>query len=156
MAATPAIAALEDAGVEFTLTEYEAPGTADGYGRTVVEALGLDPAHVGKTLVAMADDRAVVAVVPVAASLDLKALARVAGAKRAVMADHADAERLSGSVVGGIAPLGHRARLAVYVDASLLDAEVVHVSGGRRGLEVTLTPAALVAACNATVSPIAR
>ncbi|WP_436792602.1 YbaK/EbsC family protein [Actinospongicola halichondriae] len=156
MAATPATAALEAAGVDFTTTEYELPTDADGYGDGVVEVLGLDPATVGKTLVAMVDERAVVAVVPVAGSLDLKALARAAGAKRATMADHADAERLSGSVVGGIAPLGHRTRLAVFIDASFLDVEKMHVSGGRRGLEVTVAPDALVSACGATVAPIAR
>lgn len=156
MAATPAIAALEAAGIEFTLTEYETPDGADGYGDAVVEALGLDPAQVAKTLVAMLDDRPVVAVVPVSASLDLKALARVGGAKRGAMAEHADAERLSGSVVGGIAPLGHRTALPVFVERSLVDESVVHVSGGRRGLEISLAPGALVAACRATVGDIAR
>ncbi len=156
MAATPAIAALEAAGIDFELTEYDSPDDGASYGDAVVDTLGLDPRHVGKTLVAILDDRAVAAVVPVAGSLDLKALARAGGGKRAVMSTHADAERLSGSVVGGIAPLGHRTRLRVFIDQSLLDAAIVHVSGGRRGLEISLAPTALVAACEATVADIAR
>ncbi len=156
MAATPAIAVLEAAGIDFALTEYEVPDHVGGYGDAVVDALGLDPGHVGKTLVAMLDDIATVAVVPVSGSLDLKALARAGGAKRAAMATHVEAERLSGSAVGGIAPLGHRTRLPVFVDGSLMDGDVVHVSGGRRGLEISLDPAALVAACAATVARIAR
>lgn len=156
MAATPAIAALEAAGVEFTITEYEVPDGAKAYGEVVVERLGLDPLAVGKSLVVMLDGDPVVAVVPVAGSLDLKALARAGGAKRATMADHADAERWTGSVVGGIAPLGHRTRLPLFIDELLSVADAIHVSGGRRGLELTLAPSSLVAVCDAVVAPISR
>jgi Cys-tRNA(Pro)/Cys-tRNA(Cys) deacylase len=121
-----------------------------------VHALGLDPDTVGKTLVAVLDDgRHVLAVVPVSATLDLKALARVAGSKRAVMAEPHEAERLTGSVVGGISPLGSRRPLPVYVDELLTVDGEVHVSGGRRGLELSLAPADLVRAAGAVVGPIA-
>ena len=95
------------------------------------------------------------AVVPVSASLDLKALARLAGAKRAAMADPRQAERLTGSVVGGISPLGSRRPLTVFVDELLTVDHEVHVSGGRRGLELSLAPVDLVRAADATVGPIA-
>ena len=156
MAATPAIAALEAAGVDFSVTEYDAPARDESYGDVVVATLGLDPLTVGKSLVAVLDGSPVVAVVPVAGSLDLKALARAGGGKRAEMAAQADAERWTGSVVGGIAPLGHRTSMAVFVDELLCVGDEVHVSGGRRGLEVTLTPSALVSVCGAVVAPIAR
>jgi Cys-tRNA(Pro)/Cys-tRNA(Cys) deacylase len=121
-----------------------------------VHALGLDPDTVGKTLVAVLDDgRHVLAVVPVSATLDLKALARVAGSKRAAMAEPHEAERLTGSVVGGISPLGSRRPLPVYVDELLTVDGEVHVSGGRRGLELSLAPADLVRAAGAVVGPIA-
>jgi Cys-tRNA(Pro)/Cys-tRNA(Cys) deacylase len=153
---TPATVALDHAGVPYEVTEYELAGTGEGYGPALVAALGLDPDTVGKTLVARLDDgRHVVAVVPVSGSLDLKALASAAGAKRAAMADPAVAERLTGYVVGGIAPLGHRRPLPVFVDELLVIDEVVHVSGGRRGLELSLRPGDLVQATGATVAPIA-
>ena len=152
---TPATAALDAAGVTYDTTEYEAPD-GGAYGEGVVRSLGLDPDTVGKTLVVALDDgRHVAAVVPVSTSLDLKALARLAGAKRATMADHADAERLTGSVVGGITPLGTRRSLAVFVDELLTVGDRVHVSGGRRGLELTLAPDDLVRATGAVVGPIA-
>lgn len=152
---TPATAALDAAGIPYRTTEYEPPAEG-GYGEALVRALGLDPDAVGKTLVVALDDgRHVAAVVPVRASLDLKALARLAGAKKAAMAEHADAERLTGSVVGGISPLGMRRPLPVFVDELLTVDDAVHVSGGRRGLELTLAPDDLVRASGATVGPIA-
>lgn len=152
---TPATAALDEAGIAYEVAEYDTPGNGDGYGAGVVDALELDPDTVGKTLVAELDDgRHVVAVVPVSGSLDLKALARAAGAKRAAMADPAVAERLTGYVVGGIAPLGHRRPLPVFVDELLTVGEQVHVSGGRRGLELTLGPVDLVATTGAMVADI--
>ena len=152
---TPATRALDDAGVTYETTEYDLSSADEGYGAALVAALGLDPDTVGKTLVVELDDgRHVVAVVPVSGSLDLKALAREAGAKRASMADAAAAERLTGYVVGGISPLGHRRRLPVFVDELLTIDDVVHVSGGRRGLELSLRPADLVAATDATVADL--
>lgn len=152
---TPATAALDAAGVAYRTTEYEPPDER-GYGDALVQALGLDPDTVGKTLVAALDDgRHVLAVVPVSATLDLKALARLAGAKRAAMADAREAERLTGSVVGGISPLGPRRPLPVFVDELLTVDDEVHVSGGRRGLELSLAPNDLVRAADAIVGPIA-
>ena len=94
-----------------------------------------------KTLLATVDgDETVVAVVPVDRRLDLKALARAAGAKKAAMTDPARAERLTGYVVGGISPLGQRKRLRTFIDATAGELDELHVSGGRRGLEVALAP----------------
>lgn len=152
---TPATAALDAAGVPYRTTLYEVPDQR-GYGEALVQALDLDPDTVGKTLVAVLDDSShVLAVVPVSATLDLKALARLAGAKRAALAEPQDAERLTGSVVGGISPLGPRRSLPVFVDELLTVGDEVHVSGGRRGLELSLAPTDLVRAAGAVVGPIA-
>jgi Cys-tRNA(Pro)/Cys-tRNA(Cys) deacylase len=120
------------------------------------EALGLDPATVFKTLVAEVDGKLAVAIVPVERQLDLKALAAGVGAKKAAMADVKQAERTTGYVAGGISPLGQRRALPTVVDASALDHETIHVSAGRRGLELELAPADLVELTGARVAPIAR
>jgi Cys-tRNA(Pro)/Cys-tRNA(Cys) deacylase len=121
-----------------------------------VAALGQDPAQVFKTLVARVDGALVVAVVPVAGQLDLKALATALGGRRAVMADPADAERSSGYVRGGISPLGQRRALPTVVDASALELPTVCVSGGRRGLQLELAPGDLVTLTGARTAPIGR
>ena len=159
LAGTPAITALAAAGVAYTVHTYNHDPGAATYGLEAASALGIDSARVFKTLVASVDGRLVVAVVPVAGSLDLKALAGAVGGKRAELADAALAERATGYVLGGISPLGQRKVLPTVVDASALDYPSVFVSGGRRGLEVELDPAELVrltGAASAAVGQLAQ
>lgn len=151
---TPAVDAARRAKVEHRVLQYDHDPGVEAYGTEAVTALGLDPSRVFKTLVAVVDDRPVVALVPVERRLDLKALARAAGGKRAEMASPADAERWTGYVVGGISPLGQRKRSATFVDASALDGPLLYVSGGRRGLELELRVEDLVALAQARTAPI--
>jgi len=154
-APTPAIAALVRAKVAHTLHSYHHdPGTT-AFGDEVVAALNWDPERVFKTLVASIDGSLVVAIVPVATQLDLKALAAAAGGKRGQLAKVADAERSSGYVAGGISPIGQRRTLPTVIDSSVEHFPTVMVSAGKRGLQVELAPVDLIAVCKARVSPIA-
>ncbi len=153
---TPATALLTRLGIRYSVHPYDADGHDGGYGQAASEALGVPPERLFKTLVAEVDDKLTVAVVPVAGSLDLKALAAAAGGKKAKMADPAAAERATGYVTGGISPLGQRRRLPVVVDASAAAFATVFCSAGRRGLQIELAPADLIRAAGAAVAPIAR
>ncbi len=153
---TPATVALGSAGVPFVLRPYEHDPAAESYGLEAANALGVEPGRVFKTLLAEVDGRLSVAVVPVDARLDLKALAAALGAKRAVLAEPAAAERATSYVIGGISPLGQRRRLPTVVDASALAHPTVLVSGGRRGLDVELAPSDLVRLTDATTADLTR
>ena len=154
-AGTPALVALDRAGVAYTLHPYDVHPDEANYGRLVAAAIGIDEAQVFKTLVAQADGRPVVAVVPVAGHLSLKALAAAVRAKRADMAPPPLAERLTGYVVGGISPLGQRKRLPTVIDASASGFGLVYVSAGRRGLQVGVAPGELVRLLDATLADLA-
>lgn len=154
--ATPATVALTRAGIGFDLHPYTHDAAAPSYGQEAADALGLDPDHVCKTLVARVDGRLTIAVVPVSGSLDLKSLAAAADGKKAALAEPADAERATGYVVGGISPLGSRTALPVVVDDSVLALERVWVSAGRRGLQVSLAPRDLLSVTRARTAPIRR
>lgn len=154
--ATPAFAALAQAGVSFTRHDYEHDPRAESFGAEAADALGVDPARVLKTLVVEAADELCVAVVPVAHRLDLKAVAAALGVKKVAMADPERAERATGYVVGGISPLGQRTRLRTVVDATASEHATVLVSAGRRGLEAELAPGDLVRLTDAVLAPIAR
>ncbi|MDI5919630.1 Cys-tRNA(Pro) deacylase [Halomonas sp. LR5S13] len=154
---TPAVKVLEQAGVAFTLAEYDHDPRSPTYGEEAARALGLSPEAVFKTLLARLDDgRLVMAMVPVSAQLDLKALARAAGSRKASLADPAEAERATGYVVGGISPLGQRKRLAAFLDISAERLATLHVSGGRRGLEICLAPDDLARLTGACLAALAR
>jgi len=151
---TPATVALTSAGIAFTAHAYPHDPRSSSYGLEAAEALGLDPARVHKTLMASVDGAATVAVVPVSGQLDLKALARAVGGSKAVMADPADAQRLTGYVVGGISPIGQRRPHPTVLDERALQWPTIFVSGGKRGLDLELAPADLVAITDAVIAPI--
>jgi len=149
---TPAVEAVRRAGVAFELHEYDGVEVGDGdYAVAVAAALGRPPGRLFKTLVASVDGTLSVFVLPADRQLDLRA-----AGKRTTLADKAQAERATGYVVGGISPLGQRRRLPTTVDAAALDWPTVLVSAGRRGLQIELAPADLVALTGATVKPVAR
>lgn len=154
---TPAIKLLERDGASFELLSYDHDPHAATYGEEAARALSLDPRSVFKTLVARLDDgRLVVGIVPVTTQLDVKALAKAAGARRAGMAEATEAERVTGYVLGGISPLGQKKHLPTFLDESVEDFTVIHVSGGRRGLEIRLAPDDLVRLSGARLAPLAR
>lgn len=156
---TPAVNAAKRGRIYYSVHSYaHDPGT-ESFGMEAAEALGIDPTRVFKTLVVELNNdprQLVVAVVPAAGRLNLKALASAAGAKHADMAAPRDAQRATGYVVGGISPLGQRKRLALFLDVSALTHETIFVSGGRRGLEIELTPDDLLKLTGGRTATIAR
>ena len=159
---TRATEAARRAGIAFTVHEYAHDPRASlreggrGYALEAVAALGLDPARVFKTIVVSVDGRLGLAVVPADAEVDLKAVADALGGRRAIIAPPAEAEQATGYVLGGISPLGTRRPLRTVVDASAADHPTIHVSAGRRGLEIEIAAADLVALTRGVLASIAR
>jgi len=156
---TPAVQSLKRAGVPHEVLSYDAAAVPDGgpIGKAAARALGLPESQVFKTLIAEIDgDRLVCAIVPVSATLDLKALCRAAGGRRARMAEAHDAERVTGYVTGGISPFGQKRGLPTFLAAEALDHERLYVSGGKRGLEIGVATEDLVRCCRAQVCELCR
>ena len=157
--ATPAVVAVRASGVPHRVLTYAHDPRAaaeEGWGLEAATALGVDPRRVHKTLCVLVDGSPAVAVVPVTARVDLKAIAAALGGKRAAMADPVDAQRWTGYVVGGISPVGQKRRLPTVLDESADAYDTVLVSGGRRGLDLELSPVDLLAATGGRLAPIAR
>lgn len=154
---TPAIRELERLGIANRVHAYDHDRSVTAFGAEAVAALGdVAPEQVFKTLVATTAGELVVAVLPVPSTLDLKALAVALGTKHAEMADPRAAERSSGYVLGAISPVGQKRRLRTVIDESARGHEALFCSGGRRGLEIELSPEDLAVACTARFAPIAR
>ncbi len=155
--ATPAVHALNEAGIAHTLHPYDHdPSSELSYGLEAAAALGVEPDQVFKTLCAYVDGHLSVGIVPVSGMLDLKALAQALGGKKAEMAPPADAERATGYVVGGISPIGQRKALPTAIDETVELWDTVYVSGGRRGLDIGIAPADLILVTRGITAPIAK
>ena len=145
---------LLDTGTEHTVHEFRHDPTITNYGLEAAQQLNAEPSQVFKTLIWQIDDDYCVGIVPVSVSTAPKQLAAAIGARRAQLADTVVAERLSGSVVGAISPLGLRRNLRVVIDSSALNHDQIYISAGRRGLEIALSPHDLIALMDATVASI--
>lgn len=152
---TPAVRALEAAGVSFSRHPYHHDPASDSYGEEAAAALGLDPEQVFKTLLVTGDGGPAVAMVPVQRRLSPKAVAAALGSKRVEMCSPLEAQRITGYVVGGISPFGQRRTLPTVIDATCERYDVIYVSGGRRGLDVGVAPGDLIAVLGAVTADIA-
>jgi Cys-tRNA(Pro)/Cys-tRNA(Cys) deacylase len=160
---TRAVDVVRRAGIAYVVHEYahDARSTlregGRGYALEAVSALGIDPARVLKTIVVSVDGgRLGLAVVPADTEVDLKAVADALRGRKASLAPPGEAEKATGYVLGGISPLGTRRPLPTVVDVSAEAFPTVHVSAGRRGLEIELAPADLVALVDGSFAPVAR
>ncbi|MBC3413656.1 MULTISPECIES: Cys-tRNA(Pro) deacylase [Pseudomonas] len=154
---TPALDLLKKARAEHRVHSYEHDPKSASYGLEAAEKLGLDPQRVFKTLLASSEKgELLVAVVPVGGTLDLKALAHAAAVKKCEMADPQAAQRATGYLVGGISPLGQKKRLRTFIDSSAQAHDTIHVSAGRRGLEVELAATVLAAHTQGQFAAIGR
>lgn len=152
---TPAIALLRKHRVSFDILEYRHEAGCEAYGMEAVDKLSLPPRQVFKTLVvALGHGDLAVALIPVTARLSLKKMAWACNVKKASMAEPAKVTAATGYVMGGVSPLGQKKKLKTVIDDSVDQLTTCYVSGGRRGLEIALSPENLRALCNATLAPL--
>ncbi|MBC9928404.1 MULTISPECIES: aminoacyl-tRNA deacylase [unclassified Leucobacter] len=151
---TPATRALDQLGYPYTVHTFVHDPRVRNYGDEAIAALGVPAQRLFKTLIVQVDGRQAVAILPVPRRMQPRKVALALGAKQAELADPVVAERRTGYVLGGMSPFGQRSKLPMVVDASVLDAETVFVSGGRRGVDIELRSADLVSGCSAVVAAI--
>lgn len=157
-AATPAIEALIAAGIEHEVLAYRHDPRNRSFGAEAAAELGRDHGFVAgqifKTLVLTLPTGLAVAVLPVPATLSLKAAAAALGARKAALAPPAEAHRSTGYVLGGISPLGQRTKLPTAIDSSALNWDRILCSAGKRGLDVALAPRDLIDLSDAVLAEI--
>lgn len=154
---TPAIDHARKAKVGYQIHQYTHDPAAESYGEEAAQKLGLDSQRVFKTLVvSLQGKQLAVAILPVAHLLNLKAVALAFKAKKAVMADPVEVERVTGYVLGGVSPLGQKKRLPTVIDESARYFSSIFVSAGRRGLEIELAADDLASLVEADFAGIVR
>jgi Cys-tRNA(Pro)/Cys-tRNA(Cys) deacylase len=154
---TPGINSARKNKIVYTVHEYSHDESSESYGSEAAEKMGVPEGRVFKSLVVSLDNKElVVGVIPVSSMLSMKLIAKVAGAKKAAMADKSDVERSTGYVLGGVSPLGQKKRLRTIIDSSASNYSTVYVSAGRRGLEIELCPSDLMRLANGVLAEICQ
>ncbi|RDV27602.1 Cys-tRNA(Pro) deacylase [Alteromonas aestuariivivens] len=142
---TPAINLLNKKKLPYQILKYVHDTSAPAYGLEAAEKLSLPVNSVFKTLVVELDGKScAVALIPVNQKLSMKKLAKAAGSKKASMIRPEDAERITGYQVGGVSPLGQKKALPTWLHVSAQWLQRMYVSGGRRGLEIEISPPDLI------------
>lgn len=152
---TPAIDLLVKHKIAHQVHEYQHDPSCQAYGLEAAEKMGVPAEFVFKTLIVKLDGKQLaVAIIPVAEKLSLKAMAKAAKAKKAVMAEAAEVQRSTGYVLGGVSPLGQKRLLLTVIDDSASQLEQMYVSGGRRGLDIALAPEDIKQLLKANFAPM--
>lgn len=143
---TNAARILDDKKIEYELIEY-AVDEEHLDAIHVAQETGFPPEQVFKTLLVLGDKTGpVFACIPGNGELDLKAMAKASGNKRAELAPLKQLLPLTGYIRGGCSPLGAKKNYAVYIDETAILWEKIAVSAGQRGLQIFVAPEDLLSA----------
>ena len=156
MEKTNACRILEKLGVKFDVIEYPVdPDNLDA--RHVAEALGQDIATVYKTLVLHGDKNGhFVCVIQGDKEVDLKKAAKASGNKKVAMIPMKELLPLTGYIRGGCTAIGMKKAFPVYVDQRCLDHETIHISAGKRGMQIKLSPQDYIQAAKAQIADLIK
>jgi len=149
---TPAIKSLEDRQISYKLHQYQHESHGRSFGEEAVEKLAVDAKRVFKTLAIETDKHLAIAIIPVSEKLSLKLAAKALAVKKVKMADAAKVVASTGYVLGGVSPLGQKRLLTTLLDSSAFTHKSIYISGGKRGLEIELSPSDLQQICQAKIA----
>lgn len=135
---TPAVIALQGAGVAFTEHFYvyhEGGGTAD-----CAQALNVDEHSVVKTIVLEGDGQPLLVLMHGDMRASAKELAKIAGVKAITPCAPEKAKQYTGYEVGGISPFGISRTMPVYMEETILNLRKIYINGGRKGFILGMDP----------------
>ncbi len=154
MKKTNAMRILDSKKIDYSVREYEV--NENDLGAVAVAAkTGMDIGRIYKTLV-LSGDRSgyIVACIPGASEVNLKALAKVSGNKRVEMIPMKDLEKITGYIRGGCSPVGMKKGFPTFLDTDADTHERIVISGGRRGVQIELAPKDLMKICRGITGEI--
>ena len=141
MTDTPALAALEGSGLDFRVVGTRVAGSPE----ESAELQGIPLGALIRTLVVRrGEDDYLFVLVPGGRRFDWPKLRAHLGVKRLSMPDADEALAVTGYERGAITPFGARRSLPVLVDATAMEHPLVAIGGGARGVNLHLSPRALV------------
>ncbi len=150
-AKTNAMRILDKAGISYETKEYEYD-ESDLSGLTAADKMGADPNSIFKTLVLRGEKTGImVCIIPVNQEINLKGLAAFAKDKRVEMIHLRELLPLTGYMRGGCSPIGMKKIYPTYIESSCLKYDVIGISGGKRGLQIILSPHDIIKITNTKI-----
>jgi len=143
-------AALTAAGVAARIQEFSASTRT---AQEAADAIGTSVGQIVKSLVFMAGDTPVLALVSGSNRLDTERLGALSGA----VIGKADADavrRATGYAIGGVPPAGFPAPIATYIDRDLMQYDLVWAAAGTPRHVFPITPAQLLRLTGGTVADL--
>jgi Cys-tRNA(Pro) deacylase len=145
------VEALAASGITTEVKEFaESTRTAE----EAAAAIGVTVGQIVKSLVFLSGSQAILALVSGPNRANRQKLAALMGTESVVQPDADTVRRLTGFSIGGIPPVGHTSRLPTFCDPDLLQYPVVWAAAGTPHAVFSISPAQLVALCEAQVADI--
>lgn len=153
---TNAVRILDNLNIDYVLREYEV-NLDDLTAESVAQKLGLSAEQVFKTLVVRGDRHGIcLAVIPGNTQLNLKALAKLSGDRKAETVSLKEVQPLTGYIRGGVTALACKKDYPVYVDELVQAFDLISISAGVRGTQILLAPDHYIRAVRATLGMISQ
>lgn len=150
---TNAMRMLERQKIPYTYETYECDEFTDG--TQVTDKLGYEHNYVYKTLVTTGKSgEHYVFVIPIDEEIDLKKAAKEVGEKSLEMLHLKELTKVTGYVRGGCTAIGMKKQFPTVIQEDAKELSKIHVSGGKLGMQLTLSPLDLVKAANAKFADI--
>ena len=152
---TNAMRILERLKISYEYTTYECDEFTDGV--QVADKLGYPHELVYKTLVTIGKSGGYyVFVIPIEAEIDFKKAARTVKEKSLEMLHLKDLTKVTGYIRGGCTAIGMKKQFPTVIQESEKELEQIHISGGRLGMQLKLSPFDLQKAANAEFADVIR
>ena len=133
------------------LEKEETVHTADAAAKT-----GLPLERVTKSIVCLADEDAIIAIIPGNCRVKLKELARLMNVKKVNICPFERAHRYSGYDPGATPPIFYNKIKKVFFDEKLMSYDTVYGGGGNRKKLLEIKPEDIVRINDATISDISN
>ncbi len=152
---TNAMRILEKEKIPYQAMNYECEEFIDGI--TIADKVGLSYELVYKTLVTQGNSKNYfVFVIPIAEELDMKKAARSVGEKSVEMLHVKDINKVTGYIRGGCTAVGMKKQYVTRIDSSAKNLDIMYVSGGKLGVQLSLKPEDLLKVTHAEFADIIK
>ena len=152
---TNAMRMLDRMKIPYEYEEYECDEFSDGI--ETADKLGYDHKYVYKSLVTTGKSGGhYVFVIPIEKEIDFKKAAKVVGEKSLEMLHLKELTKVTGYVRGGCTSIGMKKQYPTFIHEAAKEQDKITVSGGRLGLQITLSPDDLCRAAKAEYADIIK